>query len=465
MITGPSICGEFCPNYKYCHVCADEDIKATVVDMILMRTYDEIDPNDDPCIFPDCGHFFTVETLDGQMGIADHYTTSPQGMPDGIKTTSLPFSSQSIKACPNCRGSLRNIARYGRIVRRGLLDESTKKFILWSTSRYAHLGESFVLAQEELELDGDESWRSWRTSLESPLLLDGPREKQAMTLRRKLGTKYFTKLLRLRVEINKLLQQVKVEEQPFQRVADLVRFVQKRKATTGQFTFDQSVIQLKGFILTLSLLLRCDLFIISQVVKLYSRKWTGTALDLKVDFEEYKETAALLVKLASDSQRPYQEVEGHIYYAQACALERKMTLDTMHGMGSKMEAAEGLKEKGLGHISEANKIIGLFLSTATLDSEVQAVSDMLDRDIFYSAVSLEEKRAIFAAMAKEFSGTGHWYTCINGHAFTIGECGGAMEETQCPECGAAVGGQNHTLAQGVRRADEMENLVRGVAGL
>jgi hypothetical protein len=27
----------------------------------------------------------------------------------------------------------------------------------------------------------------------------------------------------------------------------------------------------------------------------------------------------------------------------------------------------------------------------------------------------------------------------------IGECGGAMETSRCPDCGGAVGGANHTL--------------------
>ena len=47
---------------------------------------------------------------------------------------------------------------------------------------------------------------------------------------------------------------------------------------------------------------------------------------------------------------------------------------------------------------------------------------------------------------------GHWYTCKNNHVYTIGECGGAMQESKCPECGEIVGGGNHTLASGNRQA-------------
>jgi len=47
---------------------------------------------------------------------------------------------------------------------------------------------------------------------------------------------------------------------------------------------------------------------------------------------------------------------------------------------------------------------------------------------------------------------GHWYQCPNNHIYTIGECGGAMETSSCPECGATIGGRNHSLTEGNRPA-------------
>lgn len=40
---------------------------------------------------------------------------------------------------------------------------------------------------------------------------------------------------------------------------------------------------------------------------------------------------------------------------------------------------------------------------------------------------------------------GSWHECPNGHRYLIGECGGAMEQSKCPDCNAAVGGGSHTL--------------------
>jgi len=41
--------------------------------------------------------------------------------------------------------------------------------------------------------------------------------------------------------------------------------------------------------------------------------------------------------------------------------------------------------------------------------------------------------------------SGHWFECPNGHAYAIGECGGAMQSSRCPECNQSIGGNSHQL--------------------
>ncbi|RZC41405.1 NFX1-type zinc finger-containing protein 1, partial [Asbolus verrucosus] len=60
------------------------------------------------------------------------------------------------------------------------------------------------------------------------------------------------------------------------------------------------------------------------------------------------------------------------------------------------------------------------------------------------AISESEKREILQATGFN---RGHWYKCPNGHVYAIGECGGAMEEATCNECGARIGGMQHRLLQ------------------
>jgi hypothetical protein len=72
----------------------------------------------------------------------------------------------------------------------------------------------------------------------------------------------------------------------------------------------------------------------------------------------------------------------------------------------------------------------------------------------------EEIRSVVGAVGYTgggWTGRGSWFTCPNGHPYVITECGGAMEEASCYECGARIGGTSHTL-----RGDNMvaEDLLR-----
>lgn len=50
--------------------------------------------------------------------------------------------------------------------------------------------------------------------------------------------------------------------------------------------------------------------------------------------------------------------------------------------------------------------------------------------------------------------------CPNGHFYIIGDCGGAMQESRCPECGAAIGGMSHRLVSSNRPSARLQELAR-----
>ncbi|KAG0001862.1 hypothetical protein BGZ79_004031 [Entomortierella chlamydospora] len=79
-------------------------------------------------------------------------------------------------------------------------------------------------------------------------------------------------------------------------------------------------------------------------------------------------------------------------------------------------------------------------------------------DTEYLPVTEEEKLMLIRAVEQTLSGTGRWYRCPNGHPYVIGECGMAMESSECPECGARVGGGDHRLLQTNAVNTEFENL-------
>jgi hypothetical protein len=118
-----TVCGEDCTTQR-CKECATSEQLTEVVDLILYRTLDDLDPSlgtiDELSITLACGHTFTVETLDGHCHIADYYEkdeasqrwTTPIAPPSDFMTP---------PACPTCRASI-NALRYGRVVKRANLD-------------------------------------------------------------------------------------------------------------------------------------------------------------------------------------------------------------------------------------------------------------------------------------------------------------------------------------------------------
>ena len=146
----PSTCGEICPSSEFCQICASPSIKQTTVDYILGKTFSDIDLDMNPVLIPPCKRLLNLESMDGHMDLAKHYRMSDEGHPVAIVSGSYPFSIEDLKSCPMCRAPLRSLNRYNRIVKRGLLDEATKRFTLWSNARFVPLTERLFHEEERL---------------------------------------------------------------------------------------------------------------------------------------------------------------------------------------------------------------------------------------------------------------------------------------------------------------------------
>jgi len=238
-----------------------------------MKEYREIDLNEEPCVFPDCGHFLTVSSMDGQMDMAAHYGLDQNGLPVAVLGASLPFSNDSlkIKVCPSCRGSLRNIARYGRMVRRAMLDESTKKFTIFINEQHIKLAGQLVMEQEKLQ----DAPAGTSPSTQPPgkgkgLAFQKPRLRNILQLEQLLGsTGRYTAIIKLWRSINGFSNKLQEEEQPFRRVADFVHHANREnRASKCDFRYEESVIQVKGCLLATSLLLQCEVAIFTDFLRI-----------------------------------------------------------------------------------------------------------------------------------------------------------------------------------------------------
>ena len=446
---------------RFCQTCAVDEIKAVEVDILGGESYQDIDLDQNPCVFPACGHFLTIESMDGTMGIAEHYdTTELNGVsiPIAIKKSSAPFSVEDAKKCPSCRGSLRNLARYGRLVRRAILDESTKKMIVWINSAYVPLQNDL---QQHMQLVKKIEDKDPPRSLKEPkqIVLNNDRGTQVHSFGHVLGDYDPQAWKRIKIFRARLIQyqdRVRISEQPFARVRSAVDNVRRRKGRDTTFQFDEMVLQMKGFLLASSLLLRLDLAILMTSLSLKQPPITSTTVNkVTYNFEPWKRDCAQLLAESTNTKRVPQQVEALIFLAQVCAIQRSRA--------QVLDAVEQHRLEGQTHLQKARGLCDAGLgNTRGFQDEIDAVAKMLRESTFYAPVTSEERMAVIQAMKTEFHGSGHWYYCENGHPFTIGECGMPMERATCPECSAPVGGQQHQAVAGTRHADDLERGFRGL---
>ncbi|GES84016.1 P-loop containing nucleoside triphosphate hydrolase protein [Rhizophagus clarus] len=120
------ICGEICPSYCADANCAPKKIKDQVSDIINNITFNKIDWNKERMVVLPCKHIYTMKSMDMLMGMEDYYEGSIDGRWTSVKL--LP-NSTSIKTCPECHTPIRDIRRYGRIIKKYILDIQTGKFL------------------------------------------------------------------------------------------------------------------------------------------------------------------------------------------------------------------------------------------------------------------------------------------------------------------------------------------------
>ncbi|KAL5531129.1 hypothetical protein ACEPAG_4005 [Sanghuangporus baumii] len=94
--------------------------------------------------------------------------------------------------------------------------------------------------------------------------------------------------------------------------------------------------------------------------------------------------------------------------------------------------------------------------------DLAGVEESIRLGSLYTPLTYEEKQQIVAGLMvkPDFAYSGHFYQCSNGHPFVIGDCGGAMQTTRCPECYELIGGSNHSLVSGNRANAELESIAR-----
>ena len=423
----PSVCGELCPSARYCQECAHESVKELEVDYIMQSTYAEIDLDVNPVVVPPCGHLLTIESMDGHMQMSAFFELSPTNPIDvvDLKNASKPFEAGDLKGCPLCRKPLRSINRYGRIVRRAFVDEATKKFIVWANSTFVPLASQLKAVEEKLAATAGEYETVARplhgSIAKLSVQLKGDSQFQIARVKTVIGKQQrYADLFRLRQIIRDFHKKVAESEQPFSRIYDLVQDARFRRGIQTEFEYTPEILQTRNRFLATTLLLRCDYLIMFEFFNICksgrAAQALGCAPALDVDFTNNRKMSYNLLAECVEKQQWTSVVEGQLFWARFTALEC--------GVTKKSEHTATLLTEARNHLTNARWTCQEYPGqTKGLLDEVDAAERMLNEGTFYAPVTNEEKAAVYAAMASEFSGTGHWYYCENNHPFTVGECG------------------------------------------
>jgi hypothetical protein len=149
-------------------------------------------------------------------------------------------------------------------------------------------------------------------------------------------------------------------------------------------------------------------------------------------------------KLRRPTNNIMTPIEQKILFLKECKSLRNYCKTVVVENLSKMENMEHL----------VNQCVEKMKTTLLEIDEIEKIAKEL------GTLTAEEKLEVYKAMTSEFRGSGHWYQCPNGHPYTIGDCGGAVITSRCPECGAVIGGSGHNLDQNNRRDNEFEGFAR-----
>ncbi|ETL45649.1 hypothetical protein L916_04299, partial [Phytophthora nicotianae] len=407
----PSVCGEDCPSQEYCHICADDDVKQRVADVILFQTYGEIDPSEDPVlVLPCCSMVYTMATLDGTLQISTYYDSK------GSPLSPLPGGYIDTPQCPNCKKPVRGLRRYGRITKRAAIDAAEKNFITHSHRQIKALQERANLVVETEDLARDK------------------------TLRHDLRVFGAT-----------------VKRPPCQKAFEAcVALLTKSKGGQGggDVAIDMSTLPVPD-----------SKFPYLGYFNLLSAQLSQLA------------TGAMKTKASQYARQAINEFEKGSFTMQTgearLVLVQILLANAEEILSESVKTEKERKTREEAVIRAAIEVQGVLIKLETnaasflakydedarhLRQKLLSVVQRARNSTFYQKVSVDEIRAIKTAMQGELRGSGHWYRCENGHSYSIGECGMAMEQTRCPECGAPVGGHNHTLVQGSRHDSQMDLL-------
>ncbi|KAF1915145.1 hypothetical protein BDU57DRAFT_576497 [Ampelomyces quisqualis] len=445
-------------------------------DMILMQPYSEIDLDELPIVALECGHFFTVETLNGHIDLKEVYKQDK----NTLRYVALVENAQlaaKVPRCPTCREPIRQhvTQRYNRIINKAVVGDMTMRFVLTSQQELQKLELELNTLGEVL--DGSRQSMVPHSAVASADIKIRDRMlEHARYALDSIDTRY-VEANRIEQRIQAFQQRTSIKYQPSNKLHEATFNAINKDLSLDQAFANLSMqstdtvtkysgdarIEHGGHLLHMRiqcLVLEDKLEIARSAKKrLPIHFMLPSTLDksLITQTNAFLNNCLILINSCTRDNLPKLAVEATLYHSRIAQLLGASGLvndEARKNAEEHRQMAKELLRKALILCEQP------FKGADTLAKAVDMSLKLLGME-FYAEVTKEEIEAIKQAMISGPGGmsthSGHWYKCVNGHPFAIGECGMPMENARCPECGKRIGGQNHQAVEGVTRADNMEH--------
>lgn len=404
-------------------------------DLLERIPYPEIDLDELPIVVLGCGHFFTIESLDGLVGLKDAYHINEHtGRFVGLTETAQ--LTGKIPRCSDCNLPIRQhvTQRYSRPINKAVVDEQSKRFIVSGEQELHNLETEVTTIGNVLEGSRRALFSYNQTDYDDPKVAERILNR-AFSESEKTIKKRYKDTIKAVNDIKAFQRRTASQHQPAQKLYTAIAHAMSRlinpEATLAKLSLEPSAkpvsprldqrISLGGRVLEFKIqcLMLEDKFSITRIVRGIHPEWAlslhlpGGAPDKQVP--AFLKSCETLVVDCETSSLPKHATEAILYYARiAQALASSGTSkDTDRNKAMEYRnKAKGLLDRAQKHCESS------FRDRDALLEAVESSKKLLGRE-FYEEVSAEELESIKRAMVTGRGGiathSGHWYNCVNGH--------------------------------------------------
>ncbi|KAF8748917.1 P-loop containing nucleoside triphosphate hydrolase protein [Rhizoctonia solani] len=461
-----------------------------------------------------CGHVFTVETLDGITSLGDFYEKDGDGKWVKSITPDDTGEIRTRPVCPSCRGNI-DSRRYGRVCKNSnlaILQHNTASSL---SRRLATVEAKIATVRERIDKSVIDAIKSCKP--------EGPDQTITTEARREMVDKRDITLAReherptpadwkggikVAIESYRVARQITCERDPAVQAyeaslsqlyrEELDRFgvdlslgaprdveqqaLRVARAKIGQLPPRASLrFVVEAFWITVDILMQLGVAVSKASDEVRIRDNTGTEHHQWEQLAEFvldraAKDAETAYKLANNSESWNKAIKCQVFVLQThyelAAHQCRVAIGkgALSDSNVKAELVDMCRQ-GIKHIKGLQTSIPQEYSSRWGPRERQNKLAWANTNFVQPSNVILESWETLKRSAKggtwyqevtnrAFGHTGHFYQCPNGHPYVIGECGGAMQVSTCPECGAAIGGSHHRSLAGNTHANEFVNLAR-----